>query len=163
MLEAPLAEIVRGEPLADIRRMIYETVWAPKAAGEPGPSPHDGPDEPPEPDGRYEDAPQPASDSGGCSPECTPGSCPQSCVPDSIPPGCPQSCEPFIVSCEPDSEEAADLGGTPGCDVIEDCGPDMCPQSCGPDAPPCEQSPCEPLIHVIVACEPTHGCPQSPA
>ncbi len=57
VLEAPLAEIVRGKPLADIRQMIYETVWAPKASGERGPSPHDGPDEPPEPDGRYEDAP----------------------------------------------------------------------------------------------------------
>jgi MoaA/NifB/PqqE/SkfB family radical SAM enzyme len=160
VLEAPLAEIVRGKPLADIRQMIYQTVWAPKAAGERGPSPHDGPDEPPEPDGRYEDAPPPASDPGGCSPECTPGSCPQSCVPDSIPPGCPQSCEPFIVSCEPGPEEPADHGGSVGCDVIEDCGPDVCPQSCGPTAPPCEQSGCDPLIDVIVE---GPGCPQSPA
>jgi hypothetical protein len=76
-------------------------------------------------------------------------------VPDSIPPGCPQSCEPFIVSCEPDPEEAADLGGSMGCDVIEDCGPgpDVCPQSCEPNAPPCDQSP---------STLPP-GCPQSPA
>jgi MoaA/NifB/PqqE/SkfB family radical SAM enzyme len=43
VLEAPLAEIVRGAPLADMRRTIYQTVWVPKAATGRGPRPHDGP------------------------------------------------------------------------------------------------------------------------
>lgn len=166
VLEAPLAEIVRGAPLTDMRRTIYQTVWVPRAAAGRDRGPHDGPGEPSEPGGQYDDPPEPASGAGGCSPECTPGSCSQSCVPDSIPPACPQSCDPFIPACEPDEEpeaeepevvelepgELAEFGGSVGCDVIEwGCGPDSetCPQSTEP--PGCPQS-----------SEPP-GCPQSPA
>ena len=53
MLEAPLAEIVRGAPLADMRRTICQTVWVPKAAA-----------------GR---CPQ------SCVPDSIPPACPQSC------------------------------------------------------------------------------------
>jgi MoaA/NifB/PqqE/SkfB family radical SAM enzyme len=70
VLEAPLAEIVGGEPLQEIRQEIFETVWLPKIRSEcapltPGTCPPEG-------------CPQDCSPMQVCSPHIN---CPQSCVP----------------------------------------------------------------------------------
>jgi hypothetical protein len=74
VLEAPLAEIVGGEPLQDIRQTIFETVWLPRTS------------------------------MTSCTPECPQSCSPDlsSCTPMSCDPAtCPQSCAPPIVECEP--------------------------------------------------------------
>ncbi|HEU4347928.1 MAG TPA: radical SAM protein [Actinoplanes sp.] len=109
VLETPLADIVRGQGLTDVRATIYDTVWLPKlAAGRAV----DGHATEGEPDGGEE---RPYPEVG----EPTPAECPQSCVPDTIAPECPQSCEPFIVVCEPTEPEECPQSGLP----------DECPQS----------------------------------
>ena len=70
VLEAPLAEIVGGEPLQDIRQTIFETVWLPKTSM-CGPS------------NCTPECPQSCGpDLSSCNPmTCHPATCPQSCAP----------------------------------------------------------------------------------
>lgn len=142
VLDASLAEIVRGAPLARIRRTIHRTVYAPRAAAGRPPEAHDGGGEP---EAGYEDT-EPASDPGGGGTRCEPADRTERCVPDEL-----TGCEP-LDPCEPEDQPAA--GPSFGCDVVLDCGPGPCgpelpcPQSCEPDAPPCPQT--------------APRCPQSP-
>jgi pyruvate-formate lyase-activating enzyme len=74
VLETPLAGILAGDALRDVRSSVYETVWRPRV------------------DGRGREA------------ESCPQSCdPTVCLPDFCDPSvsCPQSCEPPIIECEP--------------------------------------------------------------
>jgi MoaA/NifB/PqqE/SkfB family radical SAM enzyme len=70
VLEAPLADIVGGEPLQDIRQTIFDTVWLPKTSMACTP-----------------ECPQLCSpDLSSCTPmSCDPAHCPQSCSPPSAP------------------------------------------------------------------------------
>lgn len=139
VLQASLAEIVGGPSLAALRRTIHDSVWAPRASSGGGPGPHDDPGEP----GQGDDGtPEPAPDQGPAGPGGPGG-------PYGDDPGRPRDCEPSILPCEPDGP-LEPTGGTVGCDVINDCGPDIpepCPQSAEPTE--CPQSP--------------QPCPQSPA
>jgi pyruvate-formate lyase-activating enzyme len=75
VLEAPLADIVGGEPLQEVRQTIFETVWLPKTSMACTP-----------------ECPQ------SCSPDlssCTPMSC--------DPAHCPQSCTPPLAPCTPNA------------------------------------------------------------
>jgi MoaA/NifB/PqqE/SkfB family radical SAM enzyme len=146
VLDSPLAQIVRGAPLADIRRTIRRTVWAPRAAAGRPPEAHDGAGEP-GPGGR--DAAEPASDPGGGGARCEPAEGSQSCFPDDL-----TGCEP-LEPCEPEERPAG--GPAFPCDVIEFCGPGPC----GPELP-CPQS-CEPLPTTeSPECPQSSGpCPQS--
>jgi hypothetical protein len=117
VLETPLAHIVQGPGLTDVRTTIYDTVWLPKlAAGRPADG-HAAEGQPDEGDER----PYPGEG------EPTPAECPQSCVPDTVTPKCPQSCDPFIVVCEPTEPTPEDEP------CPQSCLPDDCPQSCEPN------------------------------
>lgn len=152
VLESPLADIVAGAALADVRRTVRRTVWAPRAAaaGWP-PEPHDGAERPeraaaPEPAAADAAAREPAADSGGGGSRCAPADEEETCAPEEL-----TGCEP-LEPCEPEDQPSA--GGTVGCDVVDISGPappPACPQSGPPPTtqPECPQSP-----------EP---CPQSPA
>jgi MoaA/NifB/PqqE/SkfB family radical SAM enzyme len=107
VIDTPLAEIIRGESLETMRKIIFETVWLPKTARRgnvmaPEDSTPDSPNVPGEEPGTGEPyEPKPAEEPGECEPEpivicdpthCDPtGTCPQtpSCEPHI--PGCPQS------------------------------------------------------------------------
>jgi MoaA/NifB/PqqE/SkfB family radical SAM enzyme len=104
VLEAPLAEIVGGEALGDVRTAIHDTVWLPKLAAGRSASAHalEGEDETPDP---AEGEPAPAECPQSCVPDTVTPSCPQSCVPDTVTPSCPQSCDPFIAVCDPTEPE----------------------------------------------------------
>jgi MoaA/NifB/PqqE/SkfB family radical SAM enzyme len=128
VLQAPLAEIVRGQALAAMRRTIHDRVWAPRVASGRDPGPHDDPGPPPgedgdeRPDQAYLDGPEPDE----------------------------RGCDPSVLPCEPDGP-IEPTGGSVGCDVIEGCGPEdvpLCPQSAEPtgcpqsgEPPGCPQSP----------------------
>lgn len=111
VLSTQLAEIVDGEALGDMRRTIFDAVWAPKmsaaserlrsiaqcppkvdcapVSGAPDCAPEVQPESEPE---KYP--------GGDPAEKCSP--CPQSCVPDTQAPPCepnpcPQSCTPFEV------------------------------------------------------------------
>lgn len=113
VLERPLADMVHGEALAEVRAAIHDRIWLPKLAsgrrvsghadaGQPG-----GDDDPKTPEDDEivrEDDPE-APGYG----EPTPAECPQSCTPTATecePDHCPQSsCAPVIVVCEPTESE----------------------------------------------------------
>ena len=113
VLESPLSEIIRGEPLDDMRQTIFDTVWLPKISmksndggGRVGPTaltgsndcpPSDYPPPEKSPDKSPDESPPPDTEP---TPQCAP--CPQSCVPDTTfppcePNPCPMSCGPFHV------------------------------------------------------------------
>ena len=147
VLVSSLADIVGGAALAGVRRTVHDTVWAPRAAAEPPPDPHDWDDEP-QPARAEADA-EPPPEPGSGDRECGPAACPQSCIPDSV-----NGCEP-LAPCAP--EERPSAGGSVGCDVIEFCGPGPC----GPDEP-CPQTPAPPTTQPECP-QSSEPCPQSPA
>jgi MoaA/NifB/PqqE/SkfB family radical SAM enzyme len=148
VLDLPLADIVLGGALREIRAAIHETVWQPRVAAGRAMDGHSAEGKP----GKGDEGSYP--DQG----EQVPADCPQSCEPDI---GCLQSCEPdgCLQSCSPNCDPRDGclpigiviVGPVVVEEAEEEPAPDDCPQSCEPDAG-CPQS-CEP------SCDPAGDCP----
>jgi len=155
VLETPLARIVQGSALTEVRATIHDTVWLTKvSAGRPA----DGHAA----EGQPDDDERPYGDEGEGEP--TPAECPQSCVPDTVTPVCPQSCDPLPVVCDPTEPETEEERFLEEEDPEEpgygEPTPAECPQSCFPaDVPPdCPQTPPEcPQSCVPFSCDPFGG------
>ena len=116
--ETPLAEIVAGRSLEDMRQTIFDTVWLPKIAegsNEGGAGIHElemvrkatkphMPKKPHKPCAPFKLNPKHPHKPKKPGHNPSADDCPQSCVPDTVPPECPQSCSPF-PACVPSDDK----------------------------------------------------------
>ncbi len=147
VLASPLAEIVRGAALADVRRAVRRTVYEPRAAAGRLPRGHDGPDRPTT---RHDGPDRPAAghDGPATGHDEPDRPAPGHDGPDRPTTGYPGSGRPETGAAEEAAEPAAGAGGGGS-----RCGPADREESCVP----AELTGCEPLE----PCEPDEEQPHA--